>query len=97
MREALRGAQTEAQELGVPLGVQLQYKIKESGRFWDADTNRTQRLEMHTTMLADDIAAVCGSARGLAVYMAQLEAACQKWSLVISTSKTECMLVNGAG
>ena len=45
-------------------------------------------------LLADDLAAVASSAVALQLFMRHLEAACQRWGLVISGSKTECLAVD---
>ncbi|GAB4816412.1 hypothetical protein N2152v2_003458 [Parachlorella kessleri] len=47
-------------------------------------------------MLADDIVVLASTAEGLQQFLTALEAACQRWGLIISQSKTELMLVGGA-
>ena len=47
-------------------------------------------------MLADDIVVVASSAAGLQQFLTALEAACQRWGLTISKSKTELMLEGDA-
>ena len=98
LREALTAAETAAQEQGIQLGVQLRYTIRDTGRFWDpAEGPPLAQLTLHSALFADDIAAICESARGLALYMEHLGAACQRWGLAINTTKTECMVVDGRG
>ncbi|GAB4814098.1 hypothetical protein N2152v2_001144 [Parachlorella kessleri] len=47
-------------------------------------------------MLADDIVVLASTAEGLQRFLTALEAACQRWGLTFSQSKTELMLVGGA-
>ncbi len=46
-------------------------------------------------MLADDVAVLASSAEGLAQFLVALEAACQRWGLIISPDKTELLLAGG--
>ena len=96
-REAMETAQQAAQEEGVQLGVQMQYRISSKGRFWETppQSSPSSTLTLPMLLLADDLAAVASSAVGLALFMRHLEAACQRWGLVISPTKTECMVVDG--
>ena len=98
VREALKAAEEEAQEEGIELGVELEFKIHTKGRFWEKQSTRsggTSRLNLPLLLLADDLAAMASTARGLALFMKHFDAACQRWGLVISPSKTECMVVDG--
>ncbi|GAB4817533.1 hypothetical protein N2152v2_004579 [Parachlorella kessleri] len=47
-------------------------------------------------MLADVIVVLASTAEGLQHFLTELEAACQRWGLIISQSKTELMLVGVA-
>jgi hypothetical protein len=52
-------------------------------------------LTIPVLMLADDLAVLAPTAEGLRSFMAALEAACARWGLVISSEKTELMLMAG--
>ena len=47
-------------------------------------------------MLADDLAVLAPTAEALQRFLTAFEAACVRWGLVISTDKTELMLIGGA-
>ena len=53
-------------------------------------------LTIPVLMIADDLSIISPTSEGLRQFMGAFEAACQRWGLVISTSKTELMLVGGA-
>jgi hypothetical protein len=46
-------------------------------------------------MFADDLAVLAPTAEALAAFFVALEAACKRWGLIISPTKTELMLVGG--
>ena len=53
-------------------------------------------LLLPVLMLADDLAVLAPSADALRQFVEALEVACRRWGLVISSDKTELMLVGGA-
>lgn len=53
-------------------------------------------LTVPVLMLADDLAILAPDAAGLQRFLAAFHAACERWGLVISTEKTELMLMGGA-
>ena len=81
-------------------GVSLQYGFPDRGTLvgpaaeWAATGGGWLRLPL--LMLADDIVVLASSATGLEQFLLALEAACQRWGLVINPDKTELMLVGGA-
>ena len=81
-------------------GVTLQYGFPGNGALTGPAAAKAARdgslLRVPLLMLADDIAVVASSAEGLQQFLTALEAACQRWGLTISQSKTELMLVGGA-
>ena len=96
VREALATAEEAARAEGVELGVQLQYLIDGRGRFWEErPRSGGSSLNLPLLLLADDLVAIASSARGLALFLQHFTAACQRWGLVISPTKTECMVVDG--
>ena len=97
VREALATAEEAARAQGQELGVELEYKIHSKGRFWEVQSGRSigTSLNLPLLLLADDLVAMASTARGLALFMQHFDAACQRWGLVISPSKTECMVVDG--
>lgn len=55
-----------------------------------------ENVHVPLLLLADDLVAVSANPLALQVFMRLFEAACQRWGLVISASKTECMAINPA-
>jgi hypothetical protein len=53
-------------------------------------------LAVPLLMLADDLVILAATAADLQRFLTAFEAACQRWGLVISTEKTELMLIGGA-
>ena len=94
VREALATAEQAAEAQGVQLGVRLEHSIHGKGRFWDPPGD-TSQLTLPLLLLADDLAAIASTATGLALFMEHFSTACQRWGLVISPTKTECMVVDG--
>ena len=94
VREALATAEQAAEAQGVQLGVRLEHSIHGNGRFWDPPGD-TSQLTLPLLLLADDLAAIASTATGLALFMEHFSTACQRWGLVISPTKTECMVVDG--
>jgi len=52
-------------------------------------------VQVPVLMLADDLAILAPTAEALQRFVAAFEAACIRWGLVISTDKTELMLIGG--
>jgi len=95
VREAAAAAQLEAASRGIQLGVQIQHHLPQSLRSLNHQLGAsTGSIEVLQLLLADDLAVVTSSAVALQLFMRHLEAACQRWGLVISGSKTECMLLD---
>jgi hypothetical protein len=96
VRDALEAAQAEAATSGLELGVQLQYTLP-AARLTRLDQPRdgpTGTVGVAQLLLADDMVVLATSAAALALFMRCLEAACKRWALVISGSKTECMVLD---
>ena len=68
-----------------------------TGRFWEGHPARKAgaKLSLPLLLLADDLVAMASAAQGVALFMQHLDATCQRWGLVISPSKTECLVVDG--
>ena len=105
VREAAVTAKREAASLGMQLGVQVRFSLPDTLPHLQPEqlVQRDQQLrsgrnegsvELVQLLLADDLAAVASSAVALQLFMRHLEAACQRWGLVISGSKTECLAVD---
>jgi hypothetical protein len=81
-------------------GVSLQYGFPDRGTLVGPAAERAATggswLRLPLLMLADDIVVLASSAAGLEQFLLALEAACQRWGLVINPDKTELMLVGGA-
>ncbi|GAB4821010.1 hypothetical protein N2152v2_008056 [Parachlorella kessleri] len=81
-------------------GVTLQYGFPGNGALTGPAAAKAARdgspLRVPLLMLADDIVVLASTAEGLQQFLTALEAACQRWGLIISQSKTELMLVGGA-
>ena len=98
VREAAAAAKREAAARGIQLGVRVQFCLPESLKRLDglraSDAGRAGSMELLQLLLADDLVAVASSPIALQLFMQQLELACQRWGLVISGSKTECMVLD---
>ncbi|GAB4818342.1 hypothetical protein N2152v2_005388 [Parachlorella kessleri] len=81
-------------------GVTMQYGFPGNGALTGLAAAKAARdgspLRVPLLMLADDLVVLASTAEGLQQLLTALEAACQRWGLIISQSKTELMLVGGA-
>ena len=95
VREAEAAARQEAASLGEPFGVQLTWRNPESlPSLRQPRGSGNGHTELPQLLLADDLVATSHSAVSLQIFMRHLEAACVRWQLTISSTKTECMVVD---
>lgn len=78
------------------MGVRIEYCLPDTLRRLDPPptSGSTGSTELLQLLLADDLAAIASSTDALQLFMRHFEAACQRWGLVISSSKTECMVLD---
>eukprot|EP00887_Chlorella_sp_A99_P003058 scaffold9.g3058.t1 len=94
-REALAAAEAEAAALGEPLGVSISYGLPHQLPHLRAPLDCSSGTAQVPQLLpADDLVAVASRAASLQLFVRHFEAACQRWGLAISSSKTECMVLD---
>ena len=72
VREALATAEEAARAQGQELGVELEYKIRSKGRFWEEQSGGSIigiSLNLPLLLLADDLVAMASTARGPALFI----------------------------
>ena len=94
VREAVAAPEAEAAHCSIQLGVRLGYREPEMLPQLDRPQGGTEgSLTLLQPLLADDSVASAESAVGLQLFMRHFEAACDRWGLTISSSKTERMVL----